>query len=218
MHATIPLLIEIDRPEAKEPLRFMCGPGFEFLREDKTGREIYGLMHGGKEFLFFPFTLNTPETGVVNLSFPSEYEDTCLDAGLDGARIVFHCLDREAFFGDPAKDGLCLAGILRVSSENGFSVLLDQPGAMLFGAKDACREHKEPHKKDEIKECACAQGGQDARLAASIREAEETLNQALKRAFAAGLTVEITLTRDAGAPADGQSGPLVAVKTIARVL
>ena len=107
-------LMEIFHPEHEESVCLMSGKGFEVLRVDKTGREIYGCSHGNKEYLLFPMTLGIVENGVLSVSASYEYDESCLDRKADGSRGVLSSPHGLPFLSDTQKKPLSATGVLRV--------------------------------------------------------------------------------------------------------
>lgn len=122
------LLMEIQYADSSESLYLMTGQGFEMLREDKGGRELYGVRHKGREYLFFPFSFKAVEAGVLSLHMPPEYEESCLDRKADGARIVFRSLHGVPFFPEMSEEFQSNTGIIRMDASGLVHVHLDRAG------------------------------------------------------------------------------------------
>jgi hypothetical protein len=130
------LLMEIHLPEADEPLRFMSGQSFEALRNDPTGREVYGLAHKGQDYLFFPFSFRPLDAGVLAMQLPPEYDDHCLGDNPDGARIVFGSTQGMPCFPDMPDEFQSNTGVLQLDPSGNLRVLLDKI--------DPARKEQEP--------------------------------------------------------------------------
>lgn len=120
------LLMEIHYPDGSESLYLMTGQGFELLREDKGGREVYGVRHRDREYLFFPFSFKPVDAGVLSLHMPPEYEEHCLGHKADGARIVFGSLHGVPFFPEMPDEYKSNSGRIAVDGSGRVRVLLDK--------------------------------------------------------------------------------------------
>lgn len=120
------LLIEIHYPDGSDALYLMTGQNFELLREDKGGREIYGLRHNEKEYLFFPFSFKAVSAGVLSMHMPAEYEESCLDKKADGARIVFGSTHGVPFFPEMPDEYQSSSGTIKVDDAGMVRIMLDK--------------------------------------------------------------------------------------------
>jgi hypothetical protein len=153
------LLMEIHLPEADEPLRFMSGQSFEALRDDPTGREVYGLAHKGQDYLFFPFSFRPLDAGVLAMQLPPEYDDHCLGDNPAGARIVFGSTQGLPCFPDMPDEFQSNAGVLQLDPSGNLRVLLDKvdparKGQGAFGAGGSEPAKPEP-RKPATEACGC---------------------------------------------------------------
>ena len=130
MPSTQALLIDIHFPDGSESLRFMTGRDFEMLRQDKNGREIYGLRHNEKEYLFLPFSFKPVDAGVLSLRLPPEYEESYLDHRAHGARIVFGSVHGVPFFPEMPDAFQTNTGKIDIDASGAVRILLDkaEPG------------------------------------------------------------------------------------------
>lgn len=198
------LLIEIYSPDAAEPVCLMNGRGFDVLRKDSTGQEVYGLAHQGKEYLLFPLDFRPLDAGKLAVIIPSEYEDWFFDATVEGARIVFSSTHGTPFFAEMPEEYHSNTGILRFDGSGKATVLLDRVTQDRNEADCACgHEHAHGHAPHDS--CGCGQHSRSSlsfpparvtqeeserEIAQKIRESAKELNVFLQRAAEVGLVVE----------------------------
>lgn len=238
MPPTQALLMDIHYPDGSDSLYLTTGRGFEMLREDKSGREIYGLRHNDREYLFFPFSFKPVDAGVLAMQMPQEYEECCLDQRAHGARIVFGAVHGSPFFPDMPDEYKSNAGVISVDSSGSLRVLLDkvEPGTPFGscgcgcgdqaghgrGEKAAARSHGSERRHPPFGtrgSCGCAGANtSDEDLAAVIRLAAEKLNAALRRGYEAGLCISVSAGADTMADNDETTCPSVLISRIARPL
>lgn len=201
MSAQKALLMEISYPHSDEALYLMSGHGFEVLRTDNTGREIYGVAHEGREYLFFPFSFKPLDAGILTICMPQEYEESCLDHRADGARIIFSAQHGTPFFADMPEEYQTNTGIIRIEKNGEMRVLLDKAKEVEPpSAQSACscgHDHAHAHEHHHDDACGCAAPKQtDEQLAALLREKATALNLALRQAADAGLLTTLELTEE----------------------
>ena len=207
------LFIDIEHPERAEPLCLMCGSGFEVLRTDATGVEVYGKSYRGKDYLLFPLDFSPVDAGVLAVGVPSEYQEWFMERGMDGARVVFSTPHGAPFFSDMPEEFHSSAGYLRVKDAAAIHIELDrlEPGAT---AQETCacgHEHAAAAEHCTARACGheahggqAAHGGHEARsdreLAGRIRDAAKELNVLLDIAAREGLLVRLALGEDDASP------------------
>jgi hypothetical protein len=221
------LLMEIHLPDADEPLRLMSGQGFEALRTDNTGREIFGLAHNGQDYLFFPFSFRPLDAGVLSMNLPPEYDEHCLGENPDGARIVFGSTNGTPVFAAMPEEYHSSSRTQRQDANGAIRVLLDKVDPHQVtrdhdGDGCACGHHHAG--KPEVKAAAGEDHPHDrqehghgpipdADLAALLRKKARELNAALALASEAGLSARLAVVES-----DESNGPQVRVVSVARML
>lgn len=203
------MFIDIRRPDHDEPLLLMCGSDFEILRTDKTGLEIYGKAHNGREYLLFPISFKALDAGVLEVRVPTEYREWFMERCMDGARIEFGTPHGRPFFPDMPEEYCSSSGYLRIDGEGMTRVELDrlEPGDFPpehddFEPGGCSCGHSHKEETPPAASCGCegisGHGhGLDVELAGAIRAAAEELNALLRAASAAGVSARLTLD---GAP------------------
>ena len=245
MAQTQALLMEIHYPDGSDSLYLMTGQGFEMLREDTGGREIYGLRHNEREYLFFPFSFKPVDAGVLSVHMPPEYEESCLDSRADGARIVFGSVHGVPFFPEMPDEYKSSSGRIRIDASGRVRIHLDKldPEHAVFSEIDGtcCHGHSDSHgqqndghhdhcgcghgsplsdrhKNRTAPGCGCENGTMtDEALARNIRHAADALNEALRLGVRSGLAIRIGTLSECGKE-DSEKLPQVHILQIARPL
>lgn len=119
------LLFEIAHAESDKPLRLMCGHGFNVLRKDITGDEIYGVVHEGKEYLLFPLAFRKHEDGILSVEIPATGEEPFL-SDRDGHTITFKSPQGIPFFSEMSEAYRSCTGMLRLDADKNAFVHLDK--------------------------------------------------------------------------------------------
>ena len=129
MNTISTLLIDIEHPGLKEPLRLMCGHGFSALRTDNTGRDIFGFAHEGREYLLFPFSFATDGENRLIMSIPAAYAEWFANMNLNGARIRFASPHGEPLFAFLPKERQSGTGVLAIDDQGVIAVTMDMAGS-----------------------------------------------------------------------------------------
>lgn len=160
MTANATLLIDIERPDAAASVSLMCGRDFTVLRTDSTGRDVYGLAHNDREYLFFPMEISMKEEGCLLLGIPAGYEGEILDSLVDGARIEFSSVRGVPYFAGMPEEYQSSSGIIRVDESGALHVHLDklEPGAPVPLPQEV---------QDDMAADACGCGGHQHGIASS---------------------------------------------------
>ncbi len=123
MSGTNVLLMEISHESSSEPLRLMTGRDFYKLRQDESGREVYGFAHEGGEYLLFPLAFQKKSDGVLALDMPACEEH--LFSGRDGHRVVFKSPNGDPYFSFMSEEFHTCTGVLRLDADNMVFIELD---------------------------------------------------------------------------------------------
>jgi hypothetical protein len=123
------LLMDIEHPESSGRIRLMCGPGFSFLRTDATGRDIYGFVHKGVEYLLLPLSFTISENNVLLMTIPAQYEEWFAQMRLHGARIRFSSPCGEPPFVAMPEECRSNSGVLRIDDEGVIAIVMDRTDA-----------------------------------------------------------------------------------------
>lgn len=137
------LLLEITHPDENEPLRLMCGHGFDVLRTDNTGREIYGLQHEGEDYLLFPLAVDRHDDNALAVTFPAAYGEFFDGWRTHGARVLLKSPHGIPYFPGIAEQFQSGRGMMRKDGEGGLTVILDpaEPGRAAKPSPEGEREH-----------------------------------------------------------------------------
>lgn len=126
MSGTTTLLVEIGHETAPDPLYLMSGRDFRKLRQNPDGREVYGVVHEGREYLLFPLAFEKRSDGVLALRMPAC--DDHLFSGRDGHRVTFKSPQGDPYFSFMPEEYHTCTGTLRLDADNMVTVELDRAG------------------------------------------------------------------------------------------
>ena len=207
-------LMAIERPETEESLFLMCGQGFTVLRTDVAGRDIYGFLHCGREYLLMPLGFSYVGEDALRMIAPASYEEWLWDMLIDGARIQLFSPYGEHLFTDSPEPFSTCSGILKRSGEGEYLISLDKDISHISfprqeplpyirsqdAGEDACscghhhhhggEDHHATHNNTPL--AKHLEYTKDAALAQAICTRVEELNSLLDRATAVGLECELS--------------------------
>lgn len=126
MNTVTTLLVDIEHPDAAEPLRLMCGRDFTVLRTDNTGRDIYGFAHEDQEYLLVPFSFETTGENTLAMRLPASYEEWFMDLNVNGARIRLRSPHGESLFTHMPAEYRSGTGVLNIDQEGRIAVTIDR--------------------------------------------------------------------------------------------